>query len=177
LTDENAQDGDDEDEVVAEYDVFITPESEAEQIYLIQYPTRQRTKPYNERERSAPKEMRIKPNSGFMELDIGLNVMQSFDRKKGLQWGEAIRMTKAMGVTSFGLPAGFGKGSKANEIMSSERTNPLDDADRMEHMLNAFERSVSEGKVLNNQTLGGQIIKPEPGRPMYMLGAFRKSEI
>jgi DNA-directed RNA polymerase-3 subunit RPC5 len=121
--------------------------------------------------------MRIKPRSGFMELDIGLNVTHSFDRKKGLQWGEALRMTKEMGVTSFGLPAGFGKGNKANDIMNSERTNPLDDAERMDRMLKDFDRSVIEGKVLKNQTLGGQIIKPEPGRPMYMLGAFRKSKI
>lgn len=160
--------------MVAEYDVFLTEESIAEQIYLIQYPTRQRSKPYNLREGCAPKAMRMKPKSGFMELDIELNPMHSFDRKKGLQWGEALRMTKEMGVSSFGLPAGFGKGNKHNEIVN-ERAQQLEDSEKMERMLRSFDQSVSEGKVMHTQTLGGQIIQAEPGRPMYMLGAFRKS--
>lgn len=159
---------------MAEYDVFITPELQ-EQIYLLQYPNRVREKPYNQRSNTKPLEMRIKPRSGFMEVDISLNTDSNFDRTKGVTWGEALRTSKESGTNAFGLASGFGKGVRTNEIVAAERTQIVarTDSDRIERLVSRFDSSLEEGHVMDRQTLGGQIIQPEEGRPMYMLGTFR----
>lgn len=121
--------------------------------------------------------MRIKPHSGFIELDIGFNVAKHFDKRKGIVWGEALRTTRDMGADSFGLASGFGKGTKLNEAMAAERGNPADDVRAIDRAMDNFDESVKQEKVLKKQTLGGQIIRPEPGKPMYMLGAFNGSKL
>ena len=165
---------DEEDTVVAEYDVFITPEL-SEQIYLLQYPNRVREKPYNERTNSKPMEMRIKPKSGFMELDLAIKTNATFDKIKGVTWGEALRTAKESGTNAFGLASGFGKGVRTNELVAQERVQIVARTgdDRIERLVSRFDESNAQGHVMNKQTLGGQIIQPEEGRPMYMLGAFR----
>ncbi|KAF2671697.1 hypothetical protein BT63DRAFT_452200 [Microthyrium microscopicum] len=175
MSHEATMDGDEEDYVVAEYDVLITPET-AQQIYLMQYPTRDRKAPYNEANNSQPLEMRIKPHAGFMELDIGFNTGEHFDKRKGVLWGESLRATEKLGANSFGVASGFGKGNKSNESMVADSSRAADE-EKLRDMLQDFDHSVGEGKVLMKQTLGGQIIRPQPGRPMYMLGAFRGTEL
>lgn len=119
--------------------------------------------------------MRIKPRSGFMEIDISLNTDSNFDKTKGVTWGEALRTSKESGTNAFGLASGFGKGVRTNEIVAAERTQIVarTDSDRIEKLVSRFDESLKEGHVMDRQTLGGQIIQPEEGRPMYMLGTFR----
>jgi len=167
---------DDGEGLLGEYDVYITPEL-AQQIFLLQYPTRRRDAQYSAKTNSQPIEVRIKPTSGFMELDIGVELEKTFDRGKGVVWGEALRMTKASGTDAFGIASGFGKANKANESLTAERTlHAAEESERLERLLEDFEKSTREGRVLNKQTLGGQIIRSQPGGPIYMLGTFRKSK-
>lgn len=121
--------------------------------------------------------MRIKPQSGFLELDLGMSVQSNFDKFKGVTWGEALRMAKESGTNAFGLASGFGKGARTNEIFAAERAQlqPLSD-ERVQSLLGGFENANTRGNVMNKTTLGGQVIQPEEGRPMYMLGAFRGSK-
>jgi DNA-directed RNA polymerase III subunit RPC5 len=165
----------DEDTVIAEYDVYIAPELQ-ENIYLLQYPNRKREMPYSINGSQEPQQMRIKPKSGFLELDLGMSVQSNFDKFKGVSWGEALRMSKESGMNAFGLASGFGKGARTNEIFAAERAQlqPLSD-ERVESLLGRFDDTNIRGNVMNKTTLGGQIIQPEEGRPMYMLGAFRGS--
>jgi DNA-directed RNA polymerase III subunit RPC5 len=166
----------DEDTVIAEYDVYIAPELQ-EHIYLLQYPNRLRDMPYSSGSGQEPLGMRIKPKSGFLELDLGMTVHTNFDKMKGVAWGEAVRMAKESGANAFGLASGFGKGARTNEIFAAERAQmePLSES-RVTSLLERFETTNARGHVMNKTTLGGQIIQPEKERPMYMLGAFRGSQ-
>jgi len=134
--------------------------------------------PYNGTGGQEPEQMRIKPKSGFLELDIGMGVQNNFDKYKGVQWGEALRMAKEGGTNAFGLASGFGKGVRTNEIFAAERAQlqPLNE-ERVEGLLGKFDEANNRGNVMTKTTLGGQIIQPEEGRPMYMLGAFKGKEL
>lgn len=170
---------DDDDPVKAEYDVFITPKL-AQDIYLLQYPNRERKYPYNERQGTKPTELRIKPKSGFIEVDIPLNVHDRFDKAKGTRWGNDLRKSKESGPESFGLSSGFIQYS--NTTSGSHRSGRAEQVDEdsdqeMETLKRGlFRESNDLGLVLNKQTLGGQIVHDEAGKPLYMLGAFRQSE-
>ena len=158
------------DPVIAEYDVYMTPELQ-EQIYLLQYPNRDRDKPYiHTSDTSAG--VRIKPKSGFMEIDMETNVHTSFDKKKGIIWGEAFRQTKESGTDSFGISSGFGKGARA-EHFGPDAAAIRSDGDATQRLLKDFDRANDGGHVLNKQTLGGSIARTSKGKNILMLGAFR----
>ncbi|EOD48254.1 putative dna-directed rna polymerase iii complex subunit rpc37 protein [Neofusicoccum parvum UCRNP2] len=173
----------DDDPVTAEYDVFITPELE-EQIYLLQYPNRGRDQPYNERYNSKPVEVRMKPNTGFIEVDVPMNVHANYDKRKGVKWGEAMRKAQDGGESAFGLAAGFSGLAKnavpARAGAAASRADIQDmelEEDSVEQLLQRFDDANDKGHVLNKQTLGGQIMKDETGKPIYMLGTYRGQEL
>ncbi|KAK4984630.1 hypothetical protein LTR50_006480 [Elasticomyces elasticus] len=184
-----------DDPVLTEYDVFITPNL-AEQIYLLQYPNRGRAQPYNERNGARPVEMRIKPGTGFLEMDVSLNTNANFNKHQGLKWGKAVKKAKAQGIHSFGLAAGLnadpfrkrdadqkeGEDQIKDEDQkdgADQKENAYDDdpiEDGMDELMR-FDLEAAEGNVMSRQTLGGQILDDEPGMPVYMLGAFRGREL
>lgn len=163
----------DDDPVLAEYDVYLTPAS-AEQMYLLQYPIRARHQPYNERNGARPMEMRMKPQAGFIEMDIQMNSSANFNKYQGLVWGDAMRKSQAAGSATFGAAAGFaatgaakGRGRGAGDANGED----------IESNLYRFNDAVNRNVVHQKQTLGGQIIHDETGNPNYMLGAFRGNEL
>ncbi|KAK7527042.1 DNA-directed RNA polymerase III subunit Rpc5 [Phyllosticta citriasiana] len=171
-----------DDPVTAEYDVFITPELQ-EQIYLLQYPNRDREQPYNDANNCRPLELRLKPEAGFIEVDVPVNVHMNYDKRKGITWGEAMRKAQDNGESGFGLSAGFSGLSRAAVPARGAPTSRADiedmelEEDAVEQMLLRFEDANDKGHVLNRQTLGGQIMKDEVGKPSYMLAAFRGKEL
>jgi DNA-directed RNA polymerase III subunit RPC5 len=168
---------DEDDPIVAEYDVYITPEND-EHIYLLQYPNRERDMPYNARNQSAPTEMRIKPRTGFMEVDVDFGISHRFfEKTRGVTWGDAMKTAKEGGLNAFGVASGFGKGGRTNEIFAAERAQlQATNEEKIDNMVSNFEETAERGSVLDRQTFGGQIVRPEPRQPTYMLGAFRGSE-
>jgi DNA-directed RNA polymerase-3 subunit RPC5 len=114
-----------------------------------------------------------------MELDLAIKTNNNFDKIKGVTWGEALRTAKESGTNAFGLASGFGKGIRTNEMVAQDRVQIVARTgdDRIEKLVSKFDESNAQGHVMNKQTLGGQIIPPEEGRPMYMLGAFRGGTI
>lgn len=185
------QDGvekEDPDPVTAEYNVYLTPSDETQQLYLLQYPNRSRKDTF--RRHAFPAAMRIKPSSGFMEMDLPVH-FTNFDRAKGVRWGEALRQAKEEGISGFGVAGGFanitqGKHGALKMKPPKPRAAGIEDGDmeidgedgdqdEMDKLLENFEDSVEKGHVLSQQTLGGQILKSEAGKPVYMLGAFRES--
>lgn len=139
--------------MTVEYDVFITPKL-AEQLYLLQFPLRSREMPYNAESRNTPLELRLKPTTGFIEMDVPLNTQMYYDRAKADIWGEALAKSKSSGAKGHGIAVGFSQGtSRANSGLIKSGSGPGDDH-------------------LDHQTLGGQLIHGEQGKPNYMIGTF-----
>ncbi|KAI9723998.1 MAG: hypothetical protein M1812_000716 [Candelaria pacifica] len=168
-----------QDPVVREYDIYITPDIE-QKLLLLQYPNRHRDQPYTAANNAKPLEIRIKPEAGLAEVDVPLNIYANYDREKGVRWGEAMRksnMEKDGGA--YGLAAGFGLGSTARRParvgISSEDAGSREAS--QEALLANFDDANNKGRVLNKQTLGGQINPIEGWTPNYFIGAFRGNEL
>lgn len=147
-------------------------------MYLLQYPIRDRAHPYNEREGARPIEMRIKPQAGFIELDIAMNTTTNFNKYQGLVWGEAMRKSQAAGTTTFGAAAGFAPtGAPKGRGRGAAAAADAASADSIDANLARFNDAVNRNLVHHKQTLGGQIIHDETGNPNYMLGAFRGNQL
>lgn len=168
---------DDDDAVVAEYDVFITPELE-QQLYVLQYINRPPDQPFTKATQSQPFEIRIKPQSGFMEVDVPINIRQNYNKPQGVRWGEALRKTKGFGQKAYGTAAGFERvmprlSTRPGAAADAPAAAAIDNDDNIDEYITNFEDANEKGHVLNTQTFGGQIMKDEGSAPSYMVGTFR----
>lgn len=172
---------DDDDPVVAEYDVFITPESAEQQLYVLQYLNRQPDQPFTKATQSKPTEMRVKKDSGFVEVDVPIDIHHNYNRPVGVRWGESLRKTKGFGQRAYGIASGFERtmpratnrgGAGAGEGAPAAPA-ALEDDDNIEEYVAHFEDANEKGHVLNVQTFGGQIQSDEAKGPSYMLGTFK----
>lgn len=162
----------DHDPIIAEYEVFIKPQLDGDrQFYVLQFPNRERSKPYDAKNGCAPIELRVKPNAGMVELDVPLDVYRNYDRAKGVKWGEAMKKSSmAKGGGSHGLPGGFGIG--AAPPASRGRGRGEEEAENQEKLLSNYDNAIEDGYVLQKQTLGGQFVAKNSTSPQYMIGTF-----
>ncbi|KAF2682077.1 hypothetical protein K458DRAFT_488799, partial [Lentithecium fluviatile CBS 122367] len=172
---------DEEDPVVAEYDVFITPEMET-QLHILQYPDREKERPLTRATHSAPSQLRLKENSGFVEVDVPIDVRNFFNRPMGVKWGEALRKTKAFGQRAYGISSGFERAmprpTRSGAVADgTPAPGAIEDDDNFDEWVEHFEDANEKGHVLNTQTFGGQISRDDGKGPSYMLGTFRKNEL
>ncbi|KAH7398341.1 DNA-directed RNA polymerase III subunit Rpc5 [Pyrenochaeta sp. MPI-SDFR-AT-0127] len=175
-------DVEDDDPVVAEYDVYITPEME-QQLYVLQYLNRPPDQPFTKATESQPSELRIKKESGFIEVDVPIDISQNYNRPAGVRWGESMRKTKGFGQKAFGIASGF----ERTMPRSTNRPGASDgapaapiateDDDNFEEYVTHFEDANEKGHVLNMQTFGGQIMNDDGKGPSYMLGTFRDDQL
>ncbi|KAF2855652.1 hypothetical protein T440DRAFT_551019 [Plenodomus tracheiphilus IPT5] len=176
-----AMDVEDDDPVVAEYDVFITPEAEEQQLYVLQYLNRPPDQPFTKATESKPSELRLKKDSGFIEVDVPINIHTNYNRTAGVQWGEAMRKTKGFGQKAFGIASGFERAmpraSNRPGVDGAPAPPVTVDDDNLEEYVNHFEDANEKGHVLNSQTFGGQIINDNGKGPSYMLGTFRDDQL
>jgi DNA-directed RNA polymerase-3 subunit RPC5 len=176
-----AMDVDDDDPVVAEYDVYITPEVEEQKLYVLQYLNRPPDQPFTKATQSQPSEMRMKKQSGFIEVDVPIDIHQNYNRTAGVRWGESMRKTKGFGQKAFGIASGFERTMPraSNRAGGGEGTPAApvapEDDDNFEEYVTHFEDANEKGHVLNTQTFGGQITNDDGKGPSYMLGTFRDS--
>lgn len=205
-------DTDDDDPITAEYDVYITPVLGASpppqpssttssstnkpqpqtNLYLLQHPTRDRAMPYNAASGAVPSELRLKPNTGFLELDVPISSSFYYDKPRAKEWGSALAKAKSEGAGGFGLSAGFAQnaavraqaaGAAARGTSGSEAPGSSGGgsasarASRGRSTFGASADDDNDHTKMIHQTLGGQIIPPERGQPRYMIGAFRGSEL
>ena len=163
----------DDDPIVASFDVFIKPRMSGDrQFFVLQYPNRDKSKPYDAAHGCAPTELRIKPKAGMVEVDVPLDVHQNYDRTKGVKWGEAMKKSDmAKGGGSHGLPGGFGIGGTAPGGRGRGR-GEAEEAENQERLLANYDEAVKDGHVLNKQTLGGQFLPKTSTSPQYMVGTF-----
>ncbi|KAF2829459.1 hypothetical protein CC86DRAFT_437228 [Ophiobolus disseminans] len=173
----------DDDPVVAEYDVYITPEMEEQQLYVLQYLNRPPGQPFTKATQSQPTELRIKKEAGFIEVDVPIDIHHNYNRPAGVRWGESLRKTKGFGQRAFGIASGFERTmpratnrTGAGEGASAAPT-AIEDDDNFEEYVTHFEDANEKGHVLNVQTFGGQILKDDGKGPSYMLGTFRDDQL
>lgn len=199
----------DDDPIINEYDVYITspfpsstststskpttkptpnnPEP-AQSLYLLQFPTRDRETPYNAQSGTCPTSVRLKPSSGYLELDVPINPTFNYDRTRAREWGSALHKASTEGAQGFGLAAGFAQnvavrsgGAAAARGATAGSSSVTSDSRASSRRpgpshFNEHEEEDERTKLIH-QTLGGQIIREEKGRPQYMLGAFRANEL
>lgn len=176
-----AADIDGDDPVVNEYDVFITPEIEG-QLYLFQYLNRPPDQPFVKETGSRPSQLRIKPQSGFVEVDAPLDIHHHYNKIAGVKWGEAVRKTKSYGQKAYGIASGFERPNvRLNNRSGAAPDAPggpsIDDDDNIEDYVANFEDANEKGHVLNTRTFNGQITKNDERKASYMIGTFRENQL
>ncbi|KAF7507085.1 hypothetical protein GJ744_010898 [Endocarpon pusillum] len=170
----------DDDPVIASYPVYLTsphyaspPNATAEilsdtaqKLVLLQYPAyRPSDTPYNARNLQKPTSLRIKPNTGLLEFDIPIDTKLNYNPDKGSTYATSLKRSRIIqeGGTH-GLSGGFNTGPAGRNIREEEdidmKTIPA-------------HSSLSDDPTLNVQTLGGKIVKPSTGDPIYLLGSFK----
>ncbi|KAI6496354.1 hypothetical protein MCOR14_003686 [Pyricularia oryzae] len=167
-------DDDEDDPIVETYNVFLKPELPAhQQLFVLQHPNR--SSPYN----SAATELRLKPNSGMVELDMPLNTGSAYDKTKGVTWGKALSQvnTARSGNATMGLAGGFGVGAPPMRIAPGERRRRDREDDDIEVVGGGissadFNEALRRDKVLRTQVLGGKMNKTGRGQTRYMVGVF-----
>jgi DNA-directed RNA polymerase-3 subunit RPC5 len=175
---------DDSDPIKASYDVYIKPHlQDGPKLYILQFPNRASEQDYSAANSSLPSELRLKPKSGLVELDVPVDAWRNYDREKGAKWGEAMRRGNqgrgangtGAGGTSYGLPGGFGIGGAQPTRARMNRQDEIDEEVLQEQIMRDYAGAVTNQRVLIKQTLGGQTVPKENTTPQYMIGVFRKS--
>ena len=128
---------------------------------ILQYPNRERDKPYCSAGHQKPLELRIKPKSGLVELDIPTPVTKHYDKIKGAKFQEAVEKSRPLQAGgSYGMAGGLGVGGYVRSGIKDENAR----APRQE--------GLETKKVLKHLTLGGQIVPSNEGDPIYFVGTF-----
>ncbi|EXJ78561.1 hypothetical protein A1O1_08962 [Capronia coronata CBS 617.96] len=160
---------DQDDPVIASYDVYLTKplsptaKEAASRLYVLQYPShRPYSKPYNAARSQAPTSLRLKPNSGFLEVDVPILTQEHYNEHAGEKFGKGVAESRTLQAGgSHGLAGGFSAGStqlKFRDIpMHDQLNNPV--------------------QYLTTQTLGGKIVAPSPRDPIYLVGSFKKKQL
>jgi len=147
----------DEDPIKASYDIYIKPTlSNGRKLYVLQFPNRPSTQPYIEAQGSKPTELRMKPESGLIELDVPLDAFRNYDREKGVRWGDALKQSNAT-KTTYGLPGGFGIGGQpAGRGRGRAVKDEPEDLSGISDQ--SFTAMLNQQRVMTKQTLGGQAV-------------------
>jgi DNA-directed RNA polymerase III subunit RPC5 len=163
-------DDDEDDPVVATYSVFMKPPlPEKKKLLILQYVNKTAQDPTSIRQ---PRilEMRVKPKTGMLEVDVPIETSHVYDQGKGIKWGAMLQKsmeTKKGG--SLGLAGGFGIGAPAVRAAGGRRGGNDDNIPL------SWAEATRQDKVLRAQTLGGGR-STEEENAKYMVGVFQGSE-
>lgn len=160
---------DDDDPVIASYDVCLTDplssttKDSLSKLLLLQYPAhRESSKPYNAAAGQAPTSLRLKPETGFIEVDVPMVTEQYYNAITGERFGKAMADSRTMHVGgTHGVAGGFATGS----VISRLRDIPSHDQPEY------------PPPTLRTQTLGGKIVAPTPRDPIYLVGCFNQNTL
>ncbi|TQW00471.1 hypothetical protein V2A60_001550 [Cordyceps javanica] len=163
---------DDDDPITASYPVFLNPALPlGRRLLVLQHPNRTD----ESGSRPPPSELRLKAESGMVEVDMPLDYNEAYDRDKGLRWGRTLQTSMAAkNGGSHGLAGGFGFGAVQQRGggggASGRRRNEVDAEDLID-----WNEAVRQDKVLRTQTLGGQY--PDADEVQYMVGVFQGNDL
>jgi RPC5 protein len=167
---------DSDDPVVASYDVFFTQSpvnnrtiqsignSSSPRVLVLQYPAyRPSSRPYNASRLQKPSELRLKPNTGLVEIDVPIVTSEHYNQDAGARYGKAISDSKTLhGKTSHGLAGGFHMGPSQT---ASLREVPAHDG------------APADASAISSQTLGGKIADSSERDPIYLLGSLKNGTV
>ncbi|KAK3943357.1 Sin-like protein conserved region-domain-containing protein [Diplogelasinospora grovesii] len=161
----------DDDPIVATYRVFIKPPLPPNRKLLVfQYVNKTSQDPAHIR---APRitELRIKPDTGMYEVDVPVDTSESYDRGKGMAWGQALQKSlEQKKGGSLGLAGGFGIGGSTTRTGGRRAAND-EDAQPL-----SWAEAIRQDKVLRTQTLGGGR-SAEEENTRHMVGVFQGKNI
>ncbi|KAH0834546.1 hypothetical protein AYO21_02459 [Fonsecaea monophora] len=159
---------DDDDPVIASYDVCLTSSfsaaaSDSSKLYLLQYPSHRSYKyPYNASVGQTPTALRLKPDAGFIEVDVPMNKDEYYNETAGERFGKAMAESRTISVGgSFGLAGGFGAGTTQARL----KDIPVHDQPSV------------PAPLLETQTLGGKIPNQSTRDPIYLVGSLHQNQI
>lgn len=159
--------------VLKQYKFFINDSKK--RTLLIQYPNREVGAEYREVNGQKPLELRMKPKTGVVEIDIPMEIQVNYDKEKGIEYGEAMRDSRVLQQGgSYGLSGGLGVGSKPSA--KDARRAPMSEGPSKEKLLDEFEDANNKGHVMNKITLGGRFVPFQDGDPIYMYATFKGGE-
>lgn len=166
-----------QDPVTREWNMFMNVSPDIH-VILLRYPEKMANTPYTELENSKPIEFRIKPNFGLIEVDVPLNpYADTFDRTKGIMYGEAMRKSRVMKERggSYGIAGGFGLGGSYAKARLGQGGGQLIDGENptTEELLDDWDEAIKSGRVLTKVTLGGHINVWNETSPNLYVGHFQ----
>ena len=169
-----------DDPVIATYSVYLTsppPTSNTPRCMLIQYPDRNARHPYSPKTHQTPLALRLKPNTGLVELDIPIDTANYYNRTRGHTYASSLKASRILSAGgSHGLAGGFNTGP-GGRVFRTDEEGDVDMRTIPRHGSGLGVSPDDDERELKVQTLGGKIAKAVDGDPIYMLGAFRGQEL
>lgn len=160
-----------DDPVVSSYDVYLTDSDISR--YVFQYIDRPQSLPYNARKNQKPMELRMKPSTGLVEIDVPIKTRTTYDVEKGMKYGEAMKKSRsARDGGSFGVAGGFSAGAMvsggAMRVKNESAAGGVEIYDKR--------KAVDANTLITTQAISGRIKPAEEGDPVHMLGTFKGSK-
>jgi DNA-directed RNA polymerase-3 subunit RPC5 len=158
----------------AQYKVFWN-KPQQKRVLVLQFPNRKNSDALKQATSSKPLELRIKPGSGLVEVDIPIQIDKCYNRYKGVQFGKALKTSKTLQNNGeYGIAGGFGaQPAPRTGREAAPRTAAGEDTE--DYILDNFEEALRQEMALSKITLGGRIRPFKEGDPMYAIGAFHES--
>ncbi|QSL66716.1 hypothetical protein MERGE_001100 [Pneumocystis wakefieldiae] len=79
----------DDDPIIKTYNIYISSYLN-DKLYLFQYPIRPSSQPYIEESLNKPLELRIKPKSGIVEIDVPIYTKQYYNKERGIKFSKNL---------------------------------------------------------------------------------------
>lgn len=165
------------DPVEKEWAIILNPPPDNRRVVVLRYPHRGSGDPYLARKGQKPMEIRIKPRSGLVEVDVPLHIHQkTYDKHRGLMYGGAMRRSEIIQAGgSFGVRGGLGNATTTNKRPVGQRVPSLGAEPSEDDLLDDFEQASADGHVMNKITLAGVVAPWEEIDPVYFLAIFKQS--
>lgn len=165
------------DPVVREWNMYMNVSPDIH-VLVLRYPEKLVNTPYTDLLKTKPIEFRIKPLYGLIEVDVPVNPhADTFDKMKGLLYGEAMRKSKILKERggSYGIAGGFGLGGSyaKNRAGASGGKTTSGVEPTFKELLDDWEQAVNDGYVLTKITLGGHINVWNETSPNLYVGHFQ----
>ena len=147
----------------------------SKRVLLLQYPERKSRALYCAENNQQPVEIRMKPKTGVIEVDIPLDITTHYSKTRGVEFGGPLRRSKVSHQNgAHGIAGGLDTAPPRPSFRGNDAL--MTDLPPSE-VLDNFEESVSEGRVLDRFTLGGRIEPFKDGDPIHIIATFSGCKI